>query len=218
MKSLFFACSVLLLISFSLFGCGSERGNELSNHSNTSGRLERDETVKEKVVKKKMTTMLAFPNEKDEVESRTPFLLSLKLPLEWRVIEGKKDRELNLLSVYSIYDEKNNLIGTAGYQSYSLDLSEEKELPKNIFRESMMSVEKKPDIENTYRIVDTTYEGNTAEVDITYVDPENGRVKRTNYGILSYNRELSSYVIMEFDSLILRKKDVNEIAKSIVFK
>lgn len=219
MKNLFLTCLLLFATIFFLSGCGGGPDMGFSNRETDVDELSSDKLVKEEKENKRILITLAFPDKDKNLKGKEPFFLCFKLPGTWSAeVESLANNEESITPCYYIFDEKENRIGSVSYNSYYINSALEKETPLNIYKDLSMLRKTYFDIENTFQIVNSTYEGDTALVDIVYKKQKNEEKEDVNYGILSYNRRLSSYIVMELSSLFVTEDEALEVAKSISFK
>jgi len=154
----------------------------------------------------------------------TPFNIQVALPSEWSVGEFDSHAETYLYngvwSRVAIFDQEGNCVGAVGYNIFETDEETEGE-PMAIYNQIALGNDYQFDVRDSYIVVKKSDAGETATVDVYYspvFSDSSGSENdsKTNYGILSYNRDRSVYVALEFDSSISDEMITN-IANSVKF-
>lgn len=197
----------LFLLFFVLYGC--EKKTEMLK--NPEEKKESDTPKKEE---RGTVFTLSFLRE-EEGENRR-FFITVRLPNEWTVMqEGEETLPyIPVKSKYHFFDEKKEYIGFVGSNTYESKnmLSDD---PNIIYKKLLEDPIHKYDLENSYEIINKTYEGDVAVVNIFHLT--NGEKTDIHSGILAFNRLVLSFVSFELDPDKVGKEVLEKIAKSIKF-
>lgn len=220
MKHLLFIYAMIMLATFFLTCCGMERDSEYVEQDKKSAEKSSSLiSIEEAKPEKKIQTVLAFSNLDENPMKDKSCFVSVRLPYYWTVKEGEnKDKRSSIKSLYYFYDEKERVIGKAGYQIFVSDSSKERETVQMIYKNLILNTTGYIDFMGSYQVVNNTYEGSTAVANIVYYHLDKAENKMINYGILAYNRKLSVAVLFEFDAALITKEEVEELAKSLIFQ
>ncbi|MCL1793287.1 MAG: hypothetical protein FWG34_05420 [Oscillospiraceae bacterium] len=153
-----------------------------------------------------------------------PFALSVELPENWSYKEREPGADFAghfaffeiLWSVFDIYDESGEFVGAVGYNIYENYEGAEEDDPRAIYSQIALGNHYHFDVRESYAVVKETEYGKTATADVYYSANINGGTEMKNKGILSYNRDLSVYVAMEFESALVTDEQIANIAKSVL--
>lgn len=165
--------------------------------------------------------MLLFATEDQAFDT---VAVSLSLPRGWdlRQRSARKGADLRPLDlsgmdvtypVYDLYDAEDRLVGALGcryYEPYEQD-ADSVEVVYSLLRLGSVY---RFDTVSRYDVVRTQDTGNTA---VTLVVFQNGAEDepRTNWGILSYDREKLCFLAMELDSSCVSEAEVYGIAQAL---
>ncbi len=171
----------------------------------------------------------------------SPFTVDFVLREGWGVEELSASTESIYLpdfawSCVGIYDEEGNCVGAVGYNIFEPSGGTEEER-MSIYNQIALGNDYRFDVKDSYRRIKETDQGETARVDVYYSPvledaslagvnvPESGEdgsgfggEEKRNFGILSYDREKSVYVVFEFDSAYVSEEQADSIAESLSFE
>lgn len=175
-------------------------------------------------------TFPAYDSEKTEdnraIFEIQPFTLTVQLPTGWTF--GEKQEQFPLIGLWSavgIYDENDQYVGAVGYNTYE-EYEGAEDVPQAIYGQIALGNDYQFNAQPTereggaYTPVVTTDSGVTATTLVYYaaaLSKEYGGAEeeRYNKGILSYNKDLLTYVAFEFDDESLSEEEELAIAQSI---
>lgn len=207
---------------------------------------------------------IVFPiSEKGKTEDNAkiyaidPFTLNIDLPKGWTtkeadqpVVSKYEPHYLNngLFSLIDIFNDKNECIGTVGFNIYEPYEGEE-ENPESIYSFIALGTGYQIDVREAYMPIKTTDTGVTAISDVLYSESflsgmlqseEDDLLKcikksptppdreyllevhdgwaMFNKAVLSYNRDLKTYIAIELDVSVADEALLKTIAKSIVLE
>jgi|GEM_PF-505688 len=153
-----------------------------------------------------------------------PFRVEVQLPSGWTLQERADAQSFNdhvalsgMWSVLDIVDDKQELAGAIGYNTYEKYEGAE-DLPAAIYSQIALGNDYHFDVRDSYRVVKTSPCGTTALADVYYSAVVSGTTtEKTNRGIVSYDRDLSVYIAAEFAGGRLDEGQLEAIAQSIRF-
>ena len=117
-------------------------------------------------------------------------------------------------SVLDILQENGDTIGAIGYNLYEPYEGAEDD-PRAIYSQIALGNGYHFDVRDSHTVVRETTSGTTATADVYYSASFNNGEEKQNRGIVSYNRDLSVYVAIEFDRERTTEEQVKRIAGSI---
>lgn len=158
-----------------------------------------------------------------EIYEIDPFTVSMELPNGWTLGERESSEAFNgnlaLLGVWStvdIYNENNKCVGAMGYNIYELYEGAEDD-PRAIYNQIALGNNYHFDVRDSYTVVKEFEYGTTAITDVYYSANINNGVEMNNRGIVTYNKNLLTYIAIEFASDKITAEQVENIASSLKF-
>ncbi|MGI5899085.1 MAG: hypothetical protein ACOX8S_04075 [Christensenellales bacterium] len=173
---------------------------------------------------------VSFPfSDKGKTEFNTavyaidPFTVSMELPNGWTLGERENPEAFNgnlaLLGVWSIvdiYNENNECAGAMGYNIYELYEGAEDD-PRAIYNQIALGNNYHFNVRDSYTVVRESDYGTTAIMDVYYSANINNGEEMNNRGIVTYNKDLLTYIAIEFASDMITDDQVENIARSLEF-
>ncbi len=175
-------------------------------------------------------TVITFPARTDEITecnqeifNAEPFEVVIDLPDGWTVKEkSPEDTMFPIVGAWSamgIYTDKDVYAGAIAYNVYE-EYEGAENNPQAIYCQIALANHYQfiavP--EAGYTPVKETESGVTAITKVYYSKLFDGKEEKTNYGILSYNKDLHVYIACELDPAQVSEDELTEIAESVVIR
>lgn len=204
--------SVIILFCFLILSACAMTSND-STQKKTAGNVQ----------------TLIFPADKKErsqynarILDVKPFQISFILPKGWKTEREWESKEYlyfssSFFSAYSIYNEKGEIVGMAGYNIYELyEGAEDK--PNAIYSMIDLGSGYRFDVSASYERIRHHEYGDTAIVPVYYSASAISNGPKENIGVLSYNKDQLVYVGIELDKTKVQVEEAIALAKSLNFK
>ncbi len=174
----------------------------------------------EQAVNQTNLTSIIFPNhefgktnDNAEIYDIMPFIVNLQLPTEWSVKYPEKEEEAaSGISAVQIYSN-DKYVGNISYNIFEINLdTTEENFYRSVYSELMLGGMVTWD--NNYQELKHTDSSAVATCDVLVNSP-NGQL--TFPGILSYNKDISAYIMISFENseIDLLDEDILSLAESI---
>lgn len=170
---------------------------------------------------------IVFPSGNDEVTEYNKDILNIEkfsvnvlLPDGWGIKAKNENDKSNVyssvFSIYYIFDENNNIVGTVGYNIIPTELSENDLIANVIYNQIALGNDYCFDIREKYDVVSSSDTCEIAITDVYYSEViTEGNGVKYNTGILMYDSLCGVYVAFDLDSKALTYAQCIDIAKSI---
>ena len=143
------------------------------------------------------------------------FFVSFVLPEGWTVNPAADLRTYDCPGLFSkagIRNEKGILAGIVGYNRY--DRAEDD--PRVVYNQIALGNHYQFDVRDSYKVVKSAPEGTTARCTVYRSAQMTGGAETANHGIVSCNKELGVYIVMELFSGELSDDQLTDIAESVL--